>query len=55
MRYDNGYASYLDVLDAQRNSFQAELGLVSAKLDQLNAVVDLYKALGGGWETPAKS
>ncbi|BBH12306.1 efflux transporter outer membrane subunit [Chromobacterium haemolyticum] len=55
LRYDNGYASYLDVLDAQRNSFQAELGLVSAKLDQLNAVVGLYKALGGGWETPAKS
>ncbi|QOD84295.1 efflux transporter outer membrane subunit [Chromobacterium haemolyticum] len=55
LRYDNGYASYLDVLDAQRNSFQAELGLVSAKLNQLNAVVGLYKALGGGWETPAKS
>ncbi|MCS3803307.1 multidrug efflux system outer membrane protein [Chromobacterium alkanivorans] len=55
LRYDNGYASYLDVLDAQRNSFQAELGLVSAKLDQLNAVVGLYKALGGGWEAPAKS
>ncbi|KMN29955.1 transporter [Chromobacterium sp. LK1] len=55
LRYDNGYAGYLDVLDAQRNSFQAELGLVSAKLDQLNAVVGLYKALGGGWEAPAKS
>ncbi|WP_374419778.1 efflux transporter outer membrane subunit [Chromobacterium sp.] len=55
LRYDNGYASYLDVLDAQRNSFQAELGLVSARLDHLNAVVGLYKALGGGWETPAKS
>ncbi|MFC4489808.1 efflux transporter outer membrane subunit [Chromobacterium aquaticum] len=55
LRYDNGYASYLDVLDAQRNSFQAELGLVSARLDHLNAVVGLYKALGGGWEAPAKS
>ena len=55
LRYDNGYAGYLDVLDAQRNSFQAELGLVSAKLHQLNAVVGLYKALGGGWEAPAKS
>lgn len=55
LRYDNGYASYLDVLDAQRNSFQAELGLVSARLDHFNAVVGLYKALGGGWEAPAKS
>ncbi|QEL57037.1 efflux transporter outer membrane subunit [Chromobacterium paludis] len=50
LRYDNGYASYLDVLDAQRNSFQAELNLVSAKLDRLNTTIGVYKALGGGWE-----
>ncbi|MGC0153079.1 efflux transporter outer membrane subunit [Chromobacterium vaccinii] len=50
LRYDNGYASYLDVLDAQRNSFQAELNLVGARLDQLNATISVYKALGGGWE-----
>ncbi|UTH76116.1 efflux transporter outer membrane subunit [Chromobacterium sp. IIBBL 290-4] len=50
LRYDNGYASYLDVLDAQRSSFQAQLNLVSAKLDRLNATISVYKALGGGWE-----
>ncbi|OHX12339.1 efflux transporter outer membrane subunit [Chromobacterium sphagni] len=52
LRYDNGYSSYLDVLDAQRNSFQAELNLVSAKLDRLNTTISVYKALGGGWEAP---
>jgi multidrug efflux system outer membrane protein len=50
LRYDNGYASYLDVLDAQRNSFQSELNLVNAKLDRLNTTIGVYKALGGGWE-----
>ncbi|MDF0604509.1 efflux transporter outer membrane subunit [Neisseriaceae bacterium TC5R-5] len=49
LRYDKGYSSYLEVLDAQRGSFQAELNVVSAKLNQLNAAVGLYKALGGGW------
>ncbi len=52
LRYDNGYSSYLDVLDAERNTFQAELNLVNAKLDRLNAAISLYKALGGGWEMP---
>ncbi|WP_047239094.1 efflux transporter outer membrane subunit, partial [Chromobacterium subtsugae] len=52
LRYDNGYSSYLDVLDAQRNSFQAELNLVSAKLDRLNTTIGVYKALGGGWQAP---
>lgn len=50
LRYDNGYSSYLDVLDAERNTFQAELNLVNAKLDRLNAAISLYKAMGGGWE-----
>jgi outer membrane protein, multidrug efflux system len=51
LRYDNGYSSYLDVLDAERNTFQAELNLVNAKLDRLNAAISLYKAMGGGWES----
>lgn len=49
LRYDNGYASYLDVLDAERDDFQAELDQVQARLDRLDAAVDLFKALGGGW------
>ena len=39
----------LDVLDVERTLLQAEMDLVSAKQDQLNAIVDICKALGGGW------
>ena len=49
LRYSSGIASYLDVLDAQRNLFAAELGLSQAQLQQLTAAVQLYKALGGSW------
>jgi multidrug efflux system outer membrane protein len=49
MRYERGLATYLDVLDAQRQLFQAELELASTMRDQLTAVVQVYKALGGGW------
>ena len=49
LRYSSGIASYLDVLDAQRNLFAAELGLSQAQLQQLTAAVSLYKALGGSW------
>jgi multidrug efflux system outer membrane protein len=49
LRYSSGIASYLDVLDAQRNLFSAELGLSQAQLQQLTAAVSLYKALGGSW------
>lgn len=50
LRYSSGVASYLDVLDAQRNLFAAELGLSQAQLQQLTAAVQLYKALGGSWK-----
>jgi multidrug efflux system outer membrane protein len=49
LRYERGLATYLDVLDAQRQLFQAELELTSTTRDQLTAVVQVYKALGGGW------
>ena len=49
LRYGSGIASYLDVLDAQRNLFGAELALSQAQLQQLVAAVQLYKALGGSW------
>ena len=48
-RYQNGISSYLEVLDAQRNLFTAELALAQAERQQLSAAVELYKALGGGW------
>ncbi len=49
LRYSTGIASYLDVLDAQRNLFAAELALSQAQLQQLTSAVQLYKALGGTW------
>mgnify|MGYP000973216316 FL=1 len=48
-RYDNGYVSYLEVLDSQRSLFNSELAVSTVKQQQLNAYVQLYKALGGGW------
>jgi multidrug efflux system outer membrane protein len=52
LRYRNGAASYLDVLDAQRSLFAAQLALVQAQAQQVQNQVGLYKALGGGWKTP---
>lgn len=48
-RYDNGVASYLEVLDAQRELFTAEQGLVQVRQAWLTNAVDLYRALGGGF------
>jgi multidrug efflux system outer membrane protein len=49
LRYKGGRASYLEVLDSDTRYFSAELGLAQARLNELQALVDLYKALGGGW------
>jgi multidrug efflux system outer membrane protein len=48
-RYANGYASYLEELDAQRNSFAADNNVLQLRASLLAAHVDLYRALGGGW------
>jgi len=48
-RYVAGKASYYEVLEAQQQLFPAELNLARTQLDQLLALVNLYKALGGGW------
>lgn len=53
LRYDNGYSNYLEVLDAERTLFSAELALAEARRAHLSAAVDLYRALGGGWTMPA--
>ncbi|MBC8315981.1 MAG: efflux transporter outer membrane subunit [Bacteroidales bacterium] len=47
--FNAGYASYLDVIDAQRNLYDAQVELSNAQTDELHAVVNLYLALGGGW------
>ncbi len=48
LRYSSGYSSYIEVLDAERNLYSAQIALIASKLNRLNASVDLYKALGGG-------
>jgi len=48
-RYTSGLSAYFEVLDAQQQLFPAEVSLAHTRRDQLVAVVDLYKALGGGW------
>jgi outer membrane protein, multidrug efflux system len=51
-RYQEGVTSYLEVLETERQQFSAELDLSELQQQRLNAYVRLYKALGGGWETP---
>jgi multidrug efflux system outer membrane protein len=48
-RYDGGVVDYLEVLDSERSQFNAELEESSTQREYLNAIVELYKALGGGW------
>lgn len=52
LRYRNGVASHLDLLDAQRSLFALEQALAQTQLAQRAADVQLYKALGGGWTPP---
>ena len=47
--FKSGMANYLEVITAQGNLLQSELELTSIKTEQLNAVVGLYRSLGGGW------
>lgn len=51
-RYDGGVVSYLEVLDSDRTLFEAELQESLTQQQALAAVVELYRALGGGWTTP---
>ncbi|HYC45431.1 MAG TPA: efflux transporter outer membrane subunit [Burkholderiales bacterium] len=51
--FDNGALSYLDLLDAERNWYQAQLNEVAAYRDRLTAQVAAFKALGGGYTAPA--
>jgi multidrug efflux system outer membrane protein len=50
MRYTGGATGYLEVLTNETNAFSAALGLVQARLNELLTVVQLYEALGGGWQ-----
>lgn len=52
-RYRTGVDNYLTVLDAQRSLFSAQQQLITDRLNQLTSEVNLYKALGGGWQATA--
>lgn len=47
---NNGMVNYLEVLTARQNALYAQLDLINAHFTQLSAIVELYKALGGGWQ-----
>jgi multidrug efflux system outer membrane protein len=49
MRYDNGYTDFLTVLDAERSLFNAELSYTQTQGELHLALINLYKAMGGGW------
>jgi multidrug efflux system outer membrane protein len=53
LRFDSGYTSYIEVLDAERNLFNAELSHAETKGILFQALVNLYKAMGGGWVVEA--
>ncbi|HKC12202.1 MAG TPA: efflux transporter outer membrane subunit [Vicinamibacteria bacterium] len=53
LRYGSGLSAYFEVLESQQQLFPAEIGLAQTRRDQLIAVVNLYKALGGGWQAGA--
>jgi multidrug efflux system outer membrane protein len=50
MRYRGGVSTLLNALDADRDLFEAEVGLAQTRRDELLALVQLYRALGGGWQ-----
>jgi multidrug efflux system outer membrane protein len=54
LRYDEGYTSYIDVLDAQNKLFDAQLQYVSIQGDVYGSLVNTYQAMGGGWIVQAQ-
>ncbi len=53
LRYDGGYSNYLEVLDAERSLFNAELNYTQSQESVLASVVNVYRAFGGGWADQA--
>ncbi len=51
LRYRGGVAAYLEVLDAQRSLFNAEIDETASMSEHVNSLIRLYKAFGGGWPT----
>ncbi len=55
LRYENGYTSYIEVLDAEQRLFSSQLALADQQAHVLNTAVNLYQAIGGGWVEVADS
>jgi outer membrane protein, multidrug efflux system len=55
LQYENGQVDYLNVLDAERRLFEAQLGLAQGQTDVFLTLVNIYKALGGGWVMDAET
>lgn len=55
LQYRAGTLNYIDVLDAQRRYFDAQIGVSNAIRDEYFALINLYKVLGGGWQLPETS
>ena len=53
LRYESGFSAYFEVLDAQEQLLAAETSVAQTRRDRLVALVDLYRALGGGWTPPS--
>jgi outer membrane protein, multidrug efflux system len=53
LRYENGYTSFIEVLDAERSLFNAQLQYTQSQQVQFQAMINLYKAIGGGWVVEA--
>ncbi len=54
LRYENGYTSFIEVLDAERSLFNAQLQYTQTQQVQFQAMINLYKAMGGGWDVAAE-
>ena len=55
LQYRGGVLGYIDVLDAQRQLFDAELSVTQSRRDRLQALASLYRVLGGGWDVESLS
>jgi outer membrane protein, multidrug efflux system len=55
LRFENGYSSYLEVLDADRTLFSAELTYTQTRGSRFQAMVNIYKAMGGGWPVESEN
>jgi multidrug efflux system outer membrane protein len=53
-RFEAGLIDFLEVLDAERTALSAELFLAQSRTDSATSLVAVYKALGGGWASPAE-